>query len=180
MFLLWEELPEQPRASSTSATTTTRMPTASAASRRYWSGGRFPVLSDPIDGLERGVCSARGLRGGGPASGSGPPPEGRVTAVSCVPPVSSQSESKKSSGATGRTLSACPDMGNCRSLAVSGQSHAHRGRAGPSDPHLSTYRTPGGGPLHDRGGARPGRIRHRLRRERGRRRAGRREGVQPP
>src|SRR5436190_10506738 len=156
MFLLWEELPEQPRASSTSTTTTTRMPTASAPSRRYWSGGRFPVLSDPIDGLGRGACSARGLRGGGPFSGSGAPPEGRVTAVSCVPPVSSQSESKKSSGATSRTLSGGPDRGNCRSLAVFGQCHAHRGRARPSDPHPTTHRTPGGGPLHDRGGAWPG------------------------
>src|SRR6476661_646226 len=85
---------------------------ARPARRWYWSGGRFPPLSWPNDGRCRGGArSSRGRRGGGACSGSWPPPEGRVTAVSCVPPVSSQSESKKSSGATGRTLSACPDTG---------------------------------------------------------------------
>src|SRR6478609_382531 len=112
MFLPWEELPEQLRATSTSTTTTTRIPMARPARRWYWRGGRFPPLSWPIDGRCRGGArSSRGRRGGGGSSGSWPPPEGRVTAVSCVPPVSSQSESKKSSGATGRTLSACPDTG---------------------------------------------------------------------
>src|SRR6476659_463088 len=112
MFLPWEELPEQLRATSTSTTTTTRSPMARPARRWYWRGGRFPPLSWPIDGRCRGGArSSRGRRGGGGSSGSWPPPEGRVTAVSCVPPVSSQSESKKSSGATGRTLSACPDTG---------------------------------------------------------------------
>ena len=70
----------------------------------------LPGFSDPIDGGFRGARPGRGgLRGGGAAPGSRPPPDGRVTAVSSVPPVSSQSESKKSSGATHRTLSASPD-----------------------------------------------------------------------